>query len=155
MWRSATDRPEFQRHSMKWYKLFFVIGLFASFTTTNFAGPTGVTPRAIESELGVALGFQAHRFEAQLAVDEALVVHERVVIGTRNIEAEYAAVGTGGKASYDLVLVDSGYFHPSLRNTYMLRFPTSAGSVDNVILTGSSHGPDGIEFIFSDQSLFK
>jgi hypothetical protein len=114
-----------------------------------------VTPRVIDSELGQALGFQAYRYEAQLLDDEALIVHELVTIGSRKIEAEYAAVGTGGKATYDLVLVDSGFFHPTLRNTDMLRFPTSAGSVDDVVLTGSSQGPDGIEFIFSDPRSFE
>jgi hypothetical protein len=37
----------------------------------------------------------------------------------------------------------------------MLRFPTFTGSVDDVVLTGSTQGPDGIEFIFSDPRSFQ
>ena len=134
---------------MNSFTLLAVIAVFAAAVTSSAAPAKAVTPRVIDSELGVALGFQAYRYEAELTNEEALVVHEWVTEGTRRIEAEYAVVGTVGKASYDLVLVDSGYFHPSLRNIYMLRFPTSNASIDDVVLTGSSHGAEGVQFIFS------
>jgi len=108
-----------------------------------------VKPAQIDAELGQALGFQIYRFEAQLGDDEVMVIHEISTLLATKLESEYAMVNSGAKASYQIVLVDSGAFHPSLRGTYMLRSPGGENHLKGVWLTATSKSETAVEFEFS------
>jgi hypothetical protein len=117
----------------------------------SWAAP--VRAKQIEPELGASLGFRIYRYEVKLGTDEVLVVRETSESQGKVMESEQIMVGSNVRVQYEIVLVDSGAFHPSLRNTYMLRFPgSSGGSIEKKWLTQSGFGaPDGsVEFIFSE-----
>jgi hypothetical protein len=118
----------------------------------RFAVAQDLKPLRIESDLGDALGFQVYRFETQLANDEVLVIREHFQDRDKILDSEFGIVGSGSKANYQITLVDSGMFHPSLRGSYMLRYPTSDGVVEKVRLAGSGTGPNSVEFRFVEVS---
>ena len=112
------------------------------------AAPAKVT--SIEPELGAALGFQIYRFEAELGSDEVLIVRELTEEHGKVSASEFATVGSHVRAQYEIVLVDSGAFHPSLKNTYMFRFPTYNGYIENKRLKEWGTTEDTVHFIFSE-----
>ncbi len=131
---------------MKYIIAFIVSGLLCQ---VGSAAP--LKAKRVQAELGASMGFQIYRFEAKLGSNEVLVVRERTVDHGKVIESEYAAVGDHARVEYEIVLVDSGAFHPSLRNTYMLRYPNSNGYVENKRLSQWGETADGaVEIAFSE-----
>lgn len=132
-------------------KVINAVVLAAALAGSGFGGPVPV--HEVEAALGNALGFHIYRFETNLGNDEVLVVHEFAKTEQGVHEAEYATVGSNTHATYEIVLVDSGAFHPSLRNTYMLRFPNSEVAVKDKRLSAWGSALDqggGTEFVFND-----
>jgi len=120
--------------------------LIASLLLTLLCPVAGAKPlkaNLVEADLGDALGFRIFRFEAELAADEVLVIREVSDDHGKVYESEWAVVGSLGPARYQIVLVDSGAFHPSLRNSYTVRSPGSAGVFENKWLKEWGHGADG------------
>lgn len=104
----------------------------------------------VQAELGASLGFHIYRFEVKLGADEVLLVREVTEDQGKLSELESALVGSDVRVDYEIVLVDSGAFHPSLGNTYMLRIPTSYGYLEKLRLSRQSQNEDGsVEFEFS------
>lgn len=127
-----------------------IIALVVSALLCLVARATPLKLNRIEPELGVALGFQVYRFEAELGADEVLIIRELTEDHGKVSGSEFAVVGSHERAEYEIALVDSGAFHPSLKNTYMLRYPTYKGYVENKGLKEWGSSEDTVYFIFSE-----
>ncbi len=134
---------------MSFAKLLFCGSSLALFASIGSAVP--VRPIQVDSELGQALGVQIYRFEADLTEADVMIVHVTIANKSEKTEFEYAISNGEGKASYQIVLVDSGKFHPSLRGTYMLRYATSEGYVEGVTLGSFSKSTTEVKFGFTDR----
>lgn len=131
---------------MKHILLSIAFGLLA-----NVADAAPLSAKRVQEELGASLGFEIYRFEAKLGSGEVLVIREVTEDKGKVTEAEYAVVGDQAAAVYEIVLVDSGAFHPSLRNTYMLRYPNANGYIEKMRLSQWGSMPDGaVQFMFSE-----
>jgi hypothetical protein len=132
-----------------------LIALVLTLLAAQSAWAAPVTAKQIESELGISLGFRIYRYEVKLGTDEVLVVREVTERNGKVTEYESAYVGSNVPVKYEIVLVDSGAFHPSFQNTYVLRFAGSSTRnvpIEKLSLTQSGWGsPDGsVEFVFSE-----
>ena len=127
-----------------------VIVLLACVLIGQLAPAAPLKAKRVEPELGASLGFQIYRFEAKLSRDDVLLVRHITETNGTVTETEYGAVGDGAEARYEIVLVDSGAFQPNLRNTYMLRYSSANGFIENERLSQwSDDGAGKIEFVFS------
>lgn len=129
-------------------KYIMVLVIAVMLQPLSYAAP--LEAKRIQPELGSSLGFQIYRFEAELGDDEVLGVRELTEAQGQTTESEYAAVGNHVHVEYEIALIDSGAFHPSLRNTYMLRFPNSDSYVEGKRLSqwGEHEGRNGRNNIF-------
>lgn len=128
-----------------------VIALIVSVLLCQVANAAPLKAKHVQPELGDSLGFQIYRFEVKLGVNEVLVIRELSDDHGKVTASEYAITGDHAKAEYEIVLVDSGAFHPSLRNTYVLRYPNSNGSIENKRLSQWGDIAEGVVgFNFSE-----
>jgi len=123
--------------------------LLALALVLNIAAATPVLRSEPYADLGAALGFQIHRFEANLGKDEVLVVHEEVTRGGSTMEFEHIFSGREVHASYQVVLVDSGALNPKFQGTYVLKVAGQNDAIEGAMLSHSASSLDELEFTFT------
>ncbi|BET68191.1 hypothetical protein ASA1KI_31090 [Opitutales bacterium ASA1] len=110
-----------------------------------------VRPARLNEELGEALGFHVLRFEPVLEADEVVVIHHVIEKsdGTRFENETVVRPLASEPWVYQVVAIDSGQFHKSLRGSCVLRYGGNNLTLEGMELAHRFLAVDGFGFVFN------
>jgi hypothetical protein len=117
----------------------------------RFSDAGSVRAVRLNQELGEALGFHVLRFEPVLEADEVVVIHHVIENGdgTRFETETVVRPAASEQWVYQVVVIDSGMFHKSLRGSCELRYGGNNLTLEGTALAHRFLAVDGFGFVFN------